>query len=64
MPLDVTKIKKVKTQEKAIAFKITNEEHDKFLAICKHYGISKTEALNQFILQEFDYLKEKGKIGD
>lgn len=62
MPLDITKIKKVKTQEKAIAFKITNDENDKFLAICSYYGISKTEALKQFILQEYDYLKGKGDL--
>lgn len=59
MPLNKDKMKQIKKSERAMSIKISNDEYEKFEKICKHYNITKTEALRQFIIQEYDYLKEK-----
>ena len=64
MALIIEPKKKSKKEVKAISALLDNETFDKMEVLCNFYKISKAELVRQFVLQEFDYLKEKGKIGD
>ena len=64
MALIIEPKKKSKKEVKAISALLDNETFDKMEELCNFYKISKAELVRQFVLQEFDYLKEKGKIGD
>lgn len=64
MALIIEAKKKNKKEVKAISALLDNETFDKMEELCNFYKISKAELVRQFVLQEFDYLKEKGKIGD
>jgi hypothetical protein len=64
MALIIEPKKKNKKEVKAISALLDNETFDKMEELCNFYKISKAELVRQFVLQEFDYLKEKGKIGD
>lgn len=64
MALIIEPKKKNKKEVKAISALLDNETFDKMEELCNFYKISKAELVRQFVLQEYDYLKEKGKIGD
>lgn len=64
MALIIEPKKKSKKEVKAISALLDNETFDKMEELCNFYKISKAELVRQFVLQEYDYLKEKGKIGD
>ena len=64
MALIIEPKKKNKKEVKAISALLDNETFDKIEELCNFYKISKAELVRQFVLQEYDYLKEKGKIGD
>lgn len=64
MVLIIEPKKKNKKEVKAISALLDNETFDKMEELCNFYKISKAELVRQFVLQEYDYLKEKGKIGD
>lgn len=64
MALVIEPKKKKKKELKSISALLDNDVFDKMEALCKFYKISKAELVRQFVLQEYDYLKEKGKIGD
>lgn len=64
MALIIEPKKKNKKEVKAISALLDNETFDKMEDLCNFYKISKAELVRQFVLQEYDYLKEKGKIGD
>lgn len=64
MALVIEPKKKKKKELKSISALLDNDVFDKMEALCEFYKISKAELVRQFVLQEYDYLKEKGKIGD
>lgn len=64
MALIIEPKKKNKKEVKAISALLDNETFDKMEELCNFYKISKAELVRQFVLQEYDYLKEKGKIVD
>lgn len=64
MALIIEPKKKSRKEVKAISALLDNETFDKMEELCNFYKISKAELVRQFVLQEHDYLKEKGKIGD
>lgn len=64
MALIIEPKKKNKKEVKAISALLDNETFDKMEELCNFYKISKAELVRQFVLQEYDYLKEKGKISD
>ena len=64
MALIIEPKKKNKKEVKAISALLDNETFDKMEELCNFYKISKAELVRQFVLQEYDYLKKKGKIGD
>lgn len=64
MALVIEPKKKNKKELKAISALLDNDVFDKMETLCKFYKISKAELVRQFVLQEYDYLKEKGSIGD
>lgn len=64
MALIIEPKKKNKKELKAISALLDNETFDKMEELCNFYKISKAELVRQFVLQEYDYLKKKGKIGD
>lgn len=64
MALVIESKKKNKKELKAISALLDNDVFDKMETLCKFYKISKAELVRQFVLQEYDYLKEKGSIGD
>lgn len=63
MALVIEPKKKKKKELKSISALLDNDVFDKMEALCEFYKISKAELVRQFVLQEYDYLKEKGKIG-
>lgn len=62
MALIIKPKKKNKKELKAISALLDNETFDKMETLCNFYKISKAELVRQFVLQEYDYLKEKGDL--